>query len=178
VRALAGLTLPGDALYPIQKRYLDPPVARLEARLTQYRDKWRGDLARKDRTTPRLPRHPDEYPRLADPADGRLPVEARARSYLHANCAHCHVWAGGGNAAIDLHVNTPRGKMMLIDVPPLHDRFGIRDARLIAPGEPKRSLLYQRLLRRGPGQMPPLASKRADETALRVVGEWIRQMKK
>src|SRR5262249_49937217 len=103
--------------------------------------------------------------------------EERARSYLHANCAHCHVWAGGGNSAINLHVNEPRDKMKLVGEDPLHDRFGLASAKLVAPGDPERSVLQERLRRRGKGQMPPLARARADDDAVRLIREWIRKMK-
>jgi hypothetical protein len=99
------------------------------------------------------------------------------RSYLHANCAHCHVEAGGGNAAINLHVNTPLEKTLLIRGRPLHDRFGIAGAELVAPGAPERSILYQRLARRGKGQMPPLASTRVDDLGKGLVERWVRQLK-
>lgn len=127
--------------------------------------------------TSALARLEEHYPRLADPTDVKASAEARARSYLHSNCAFCHVWAGGGNAAIDLHIDTPREKWKLIDVPPIHEKFGIADAKLIAPGEPDRSVLYARLARRGRGQMPPLSSHRVDEAGLKVIEEWIRSVK-
>ncbi|NBO91742.1 MAG: hypothetical protein EBV06_05440 [Planctomycetia bacterium] len=127
--------------------------------------------------TSALARLEEHYPRLADPTDVKASAEARARSYLHSNCAFCHVWAGGGNAAIDLHIDTPREKWKLIDVPPIHEKFGIADAKLIAPGEPDRSVLYARLAQRGRGQMPPLSSHRVDEAGLKVIEEWIRSVK-
>ncbi|MGL4550945.1 MAG: PQQ-dependent sugar dehydrogenase [Gemmataceae bacterium] len=127
--------------------------------------------------SPALARLEEHYPRLTDPSDVSAPAEARARSYLHANCAHCHVWAGGGNAAIDLHIDSPRDKWKLIDVPPMHDKFGIADAKLVATGSPERSVLYARLAKRGRGQMPPLSSAHADEAGLKLVAEWIRAVK-
>ena len=57
---------------------------------------------------------------------------------------------------------TPLGEMRLIDEVPSHDRFDITDARLVAPGSPERSVLYQRISRRGTGQMPPLGSTEVD----------------
>src|SRR5205807_1993209 len=54
--------------------------------------------------------------RLVDPYDPRQDLELRARSYLHSNCAQCHVEAGGGNAMIDLEFTTKVDKMKLIDV--------------------------------------------------------------
>jgi glucose/arabinose dehydrogenase len=124
-----------------------------------------------------LPREPEDYGRLPDPFDEKQPVELRARAYLHANCAICHVAAGGGNSAIDLHFQTARHKTKLIDVPPLHDRFGINNALLVAPGEPERSLLYHRLVKSGRGRMPPLSSSIVDEPAARLIAEWIRELK-
>jgi hypothetical protein len=87
--------------------------------------------------------------------------EARVRSYLHVNCSTCHVKEGGGNARMELGLDTPLGAMRLIDEVPLHDRFGLADARLVAPGSPGRSVLYQRISRRGTGQMPPWCRPRS-----------------
>ena len=89
----------------------------------------------------------------------------------------CHVWAGGGNAAIDLHVDTSRDKMRLINVDPLHDKFGIKDAKLAAPGSPEKSILHQRMLKRGRGQMPPLASHAVDEQGAKLIADWVRSLK-
>jgi uncharacterized repeat protein (TIGR03806 family) len=114
---------------------------------------------------------------LVDPFDKSASLEARAKSYLHANCAICHVDAGGGNAQIDLEFTTPLNKMRLLDVKPLHDTFGIKDAKLIVPGDPERSILFQRIARRGPGQMPPLASGVVDRDAVELFRAWIKEMK-
>jgi uncharacterized repeat protein (TIGR03806 family) len=126
---------------------------------------------------PTLPTKPEEPRQLVNPYDRSLPLEARARSYLHANCAQCHVDAGGGNAQIDLEMTTAREKMRLIGVKPLHDTFGIKDAKLVVPGHPEKSVLYERLKRRGPGQMPPLATAVADDEAVRLIHDWIAAMK-
>jgi uncharacterized repeat protein (TIGR03806 family) len=129
------------------------------------------------KSKPTLPTKPDEPRRLVSLRDPAADLETRARSYLHANCAQCHVEAGGGNAQINLEITTARDKMRLIGVKPLHDSFGIKEAKLIAPGDPERSILYQRMQRRGPGQMPPLATSVPDEEALRVIHDWIKSLK-
>jgi hypothetical protein len=77
---------------------------------------------------------------------------------------------------MDLEFTTPAARMRLFDVVPQHQDFGIKDARLVAPGKPEQSVLYQRLARRGPGQMPPLATREVDAKAARLVGEWIEQL--
>jgi len=58
--------------------------------------------------------------------------------------------------------------MNVIGARPQHDTFGIDNAMLIHPGDPSRSILYQRLVRQGRGQMPPLCRKVADERAVAV----------
>ncbi len=119
---------------------------------------------------------PEKYRRLVDPYDPKLDVNLRARSYLHANCAQCHVEAGGGNAQMELEFTTKLSKTRLVDVKPLHDTFGLADARLVAPGHPERSVLLQRIRHRGPGHMPPLATSEVDRAAVQVLHDWIKQM--
>jgi mono/diheme cytochrome c family protein len=122
----------------------------------------------------KLPARPDDRPRLVNPYDAQAPREARVRSYLHVNCSTCHVLEGGGNARMELGLTTPTAEMRLINEVPLHDRFDITDARLVAPGSPERSVLYQRISRRGTGQMPPLMSTEVDRKALDLIADWIR----
>jgi putative heme-binding domain-containing protein len=118
-----------------------------------------------------------ERPKLVDSRDTTADLEARARSYLQVNCAICHVAAGGGNSRMELGLATPREKMELIEARPQHDTFGIANAMLVAPGDPDRSVLVQRLSRRGPGQMPPLVSHRTDKDAIFLMRQWITGLK-
>jgi putative heme-binding domain-containing protein len=111
-----------------------------------------------------------------DPYDPHESLEARARSYLHANCSVCHVEAGGGNSKMELGFTTKPERMNLFSARPQHDTFEINNAMLVFPGDPDRSILYQRLSRRGPGQMPPLVSTVVDERAVALFRDWIRQM--
>ena len=120
----------------------------------------------------------EDHARLANPYDNAEPLENRARAWLHANCAQCHVEAGGGNAQFNLSSAATTEKMKLIDVEPLHDRFKIADARLVAPGSPERSLLLQRVSRRGRGQMPQLGTEVVDAAAVEMLTEWIRSLPK
>jgi len=126
-----------------------------------------------------LPRAPEGLARFADPYDKAQPLEARARAWLHTNCATCHVEAGGGNAQMKLDFATPLEKMGIIDARPLHQAFGIPDARLMAPGDPARSVLIRRIGARGPGsgQMPPLSSAVPDRAAVELMEEWCRGLK-
>ena len=120
---------------------------------------------------------PEKRRTLVDPYDTSQDVNLRARSWLHANCSICHVEAGGGNAKMELGFTTAADKMRLINEPPMHDAYGLPDARLVAPGHPERSVLLSRVGRRGPGQMPPLSSNRVDGAAVELLRAWIAGMK-
>jgi uncharacterized repeat protein (TIGR03806 family) len=123
-----------------------------------------------------LSKNPDQYKKLADPYDDKAPLETRVRSYLQSNCAHCHVDAGGGNAQFNAEHTASLSDTKLIDVAPVHDKFDLPDAKLVAPGHPERSVLLYRLSHRGRGQMPQLATNLVDEKMVKVVEEWIRQL--
>ncbi len=111
---------------------------------------------------------------LVDPYDSGAGAERRVRSYLHINCAPCHVEAGGGNSKMVLRQNTARTEMNLVEARPQHDTFGIANAMLVSPGEPDQSVLLQRLSKRGRGQMPPLVSSAVDHSAVDLFRDWIR----
>jgi glucose/arabinose dehydrogenase len=123
-----------------------------------------------------LPLAPEKLRRLVDPYDAKQEVSLRARSYLHANCSICHVEAGGGNAQMELEFTTKLDKMRLVDVKPVHDTFGLPDARLVAPGHPERSVLVRRMRHREAGHMPPLATFVVDREAVRLMHDWIKQL--
>lgn len=118
-----------------------------------------------------------ELSKLADPYNPNEDLEGRARAYLHVNCSVCHIGAGGGNSKMVLSLTTKRDEMNLISARPQHDTFGIGNAMLVAPGEPGRSILYQRLSKRGRGQMPPLVITSVDEQALALFRDWISSLK-
>ena len=115
-------------------------------------------------------------PSLVDPYTAGPSLELRVRSYLHANCAQCHVSAGGGNAQIELNFSTPIAKAKLLGVSAVHDTFKLPDAKLVVPGRPGRSVLLKRLQMRGRGQMPQLATSLADARAVALVREWIKSL--
>ena len=117
--------------------------------------------------------HADEAERLATPSDTTQLVESRARAYLHANCAHCHVAAGGGNAQMDLLYRADDDALNVFDVRPLHHTFDIEDPRLIAPGAPERSVLLHRIATTERGRMPQMATSIPDAMAVELLTEWI-----
>jgi len=119
---------------------------------------------------------PELCEKLTDPYDEKADLNQRARSYLHANCAQCHVEAGGGNAMMELEFKKSPDQMRIFDVKPLHHTFDKAEARLIAPGDPARSMIFHRMSMRGAGQMPPLATSMVDQKAVKLMREWITQL--
>jgi putative heme-binding domain-containing protein len=112
-------------------------------------------------------------PRLVDPHDDKQPLEARTRSYLHANCGHCHSFGGGG--AVNLHLQFPVkvADMKAVGVRPSRGAFGLDDAYLVKPGDPFASTLYYRMAKFGRDRMPHIGSERPDEAGLRLIERWI-----
>src|SRR6185436_16371650 len=104
--------------------------------------------------------------KFPDPYDPGQNLDARVRSYLQVNCSVCHVEEGGGNSKMNLGFSTAAEQRNIFGARPQHDTFGINNAMLIAPGDPDRSILLQRLKRRGRGQMPPLVISTVDEQAV------------
>jgi putative heme-binding domain-containing protein len=125
---------------------------------------------------PESPRSPEALPRLTPPFDAAGDVNLRARSYLHANCSHCHRFNGGGSSYFFLQHDLPLRDMKAVGTRPTQGTFGIADAQILAPGDPYRSVLYFRLAKTGPGHMPHLGAKIVDERALPLIHQWIRQL--
>ena len=112
-------------------------------------------------------------PSLA-PLHGDAPLDVRARGYLHVNCAHCHRFGGGGGQVVlELDVTRPLKETGILDAKPKQGDFGIPDARLVAPGDPYRSVLFYRMAKFGRGRMPHLGSEFPHAQGLDVVGQWI-----
>ena len=64
-----------------------------------------------------------------------------------------------------------------INEPPQHGDFGLKDARVVAPGDTGRSVILPRVAMRGPGQMPPVGSRMPDSDGVRLLAEWIASLR-
>jgi uncharacterized repeat protein (TIGR03806 family) len=111
---------------------------------------------------------------LAASGDTTRSLEDRARSYLDANCSHCHQ-PGGTVANFDARFDTPLEKQELVNGPVLIDQ-GIDKPRIIAPHDPWRSIAYMRVNTAGDIKMPPLARNTIDEAGVNLINEWIMSM--
>lgn len=113
-------------------------------------------------------------PAMAASDDTSRSVEDRARSYLDANCSHCH-HPGGTVAYFDARYTTPLAEQGLIDGPVLIDQ-GIDRPRIISPHDVWRSIVYMRVDTDGDIRMPPLARETIDQKGVALLGEWINSL--
>jgi uncharacterized repeat protein (TIGR03806 family) len=113
------------------------------------------------------------YPRTCRIDDKNASIEDRVRSYIDSNCAQCHRPNGTG-ALWDARFDTPLAKQGLINGD-VRNTFGIENGKVVAPGDPAKSLLHRRLGATSPAeQMPPMTRNVVDAKALDVIAEWIR----
>jgi uncharacterized repeat protein (TIGR03806 family) len=129
-------------------------------------------LAQAGYLTPDAPPPTAALPALAATDDLAQSLEHRARSYLDANCSQCHQPGGNALGHWDARASVPLTLANLINGP-LIDNGGDAANRVIVPGDPLHSRLLQRMARRGPGQMPPLASNERDFVGETLLTQWI-----
>jgi uncharacterized repeat protein (TIGR03806 family) len=113
-------------------------------------------------------------PKLARLDDKSRSLEDRARSYLDANCAHCHR-PKGTVAYFDARYDTPLDRQNLINGNVLIDER-IDNPRIIAPNDVWRSILYLRANSTEAFRMPPLAHNELDVKSMDLLREWIESM--
>lgn len=106
--------------------------------------------------------------------DTSASLESRVRSYLDANCSHCH-YGDGLTGAFDARFSTPLWQQGLIDNPTIS--FNSESGSLIVnPQDPDGSELWLRDASLGNNKMPPLAKNVLDESYLSVLEEWIKNL--
>ncbi len=115
-------------------------------------------------------------PTLVNPHAPHGDLTARARAWLHTNCAHCHQQGGGGTTTIDLRHHRPLRQAGLLNAEPLQGGFGLDKARIVSPGDPYRSVLWYRVATTGAGHMPRIGAKHVDADGFRLIHDWIAAM--
>ncbi len=114
----------------------------------------------------------DDHEPLPDPTDPSVPLDRRVRSYLHANCSHCHRPGGFApvEAGMDMRWTTPLADMGLCDEPMLFWHFA--GMPRLAPGVPERSGLFLRFTDASL-PMPPIGTRIPNPAAVSLLREWI-----
>jgi uncharacterized repeat protein (TIGR03806 family) len=117
-----------------------------------------------------------QFPKLSALTNTAATLEERARSYLDANCAQCHR-PGGSQTTFDARYDTPLAQQNLIGALPAKGDLGYDNARIVAPDDPWRSVLWDRMSSLDPLiKMPPLARNLLDAEAVSVLADWINSL--
>jgi uncharacterized repeat protein (TIGR03806 family) len=116
---------------------------------------------------------PENLDQLPSPYDITAPLDERARAWLHTNCSQCHRSGGPTQAQIDFRYFVPLAGMNICNIEPGLGDLGITNAMLLAPGDPDRSVIWERMRRRDEEAMPPLGSFIADDQGVELLSDWI-----
>jgi uncharacterized repeat protein (TIGR03806 family) len=120
----------------------------------------------------------DERIALVDPY-GDAPLEQRARSYLDANCSHCHRPGGeAGSSALDLRweVDEPHALGVCRRPVAAGPGSGGNDFDIV-PGDPDASIMIYRMASTDPEiKMPEMPTLTSDARGTDLIREWIAAM--
>ncbi|NVB36474.1 hypothetical protein G6O69_01430 [Pseudenhygromyxa sp. WMMC2535] len=136
---------------------------------------WLADQGLFDEALPAL----DDYPTMVDPLGESGTLDERARSYLHANCSHCHRQDGGAgisglrypyweSASVHLGICKPPAAAGAASGGRPYD---------IVPGDPDQSIVVYRMESLDPMvKMPELPSRVLNPDGIALISEWITAM--
>jgi uncharacterized repeat protein (TIGR03806 family) len=120
------------------------------------------------------PGAPGSLPALPAP-DGAAPVAARARAYLHANCAGCHRPTRRFPDGIDLRFTTSLAATRTCGVEAVYGGFTGASQR-VAPGQPAASVLARFMRSTDEFRMPLVGTTQVDQAGVAIVEDWIRSL--
>ncbi len=109
---------------------------------------------------------------LVDPF-GDADLDKRARSYLHTNCASCHL--DGNDLRVDFDFRFTASLNDFCNDEVLKP-FDLSDPKVIKPGDPENSVALYRTGRRDADAMPPMGSNLVDVRGTALLSEWIAQL--
>jgi hypothetical protein len=132
-----------------------------------------------DAPVKRLPPLPTPASGINAAMDDPATLDARARSYLHANCAICHR-PEGNFQGMDMRFWVLLKEMNICNVDPLKGTAPVTlasQAKRLVPGHPELSVLYARIVTLDPGRrMPQIATGVLDPIGTLVVSDWIKSI--
>jgi putative heme-binding domain-containing protein len=111
--------------------------------------------------------------KLVSPYDSNNELSARARSYLFANCAHCHRDGAGGSVPTFMNYELPLDKLHMVGFRPIRGDLGLKDAKVVSAGQPFSSVLLFRNSAMGRSRMPYIGSYVVDEQGITLLREWV-----
>jgi uncharacterized repeat protein (TIGR03806 family) len=111
--------------------------------------------------------------------DNSKNMEARARSYLDINCAHCHIRGGSADTTgLYLTLEEENTKHLGFYKKPVATGKGSFNLRYsIVPGKSEESILLARMYSLDPGIMMPESGRALrDEEGLKIISTWINSL--
>ncbi|MES2660059.1 MAG: PQQ-dependent sugar dehydrogenase [Verrucomicrobiota bacterium] len=120
-------------------------------------------------------RNPLTVPAAVDPRNPHASQDLRVKSYLAANCSHCH-HPSGVSANFNTSFEIPLASQNIINGlinRPLH---GSTD-RVVIPNDIPFSVMHSRLSVVGENQMPPIGKNVVDDKAVALLTDWISGMR-
>jgi uncharacterized repeat protein (TIGR03806 family) len=127
-----------------------------------------------------LPDDIKDVPLQVNYNNSAAPLDARARAYLDANCAHCHNKTGPAQTS-GLHLDwqtTDSTAYGFFKTPVAAGRGSGNLAYDIVPRKPQESILHYRMESLDPGiMMPELGRKMQHVEGVKLIKEWIKSMK-
>jgi uncharacterized repeat protein (TIGR03806 family) len=116
---------------------------------------------------------PAMLPALPRVDDMAAPLAARARGYLHANCAFCHRMGGTGRVPPDWRYWLTLTETGACNATPQDGDLGVTGAKIILPGMPAMSVTPLRMKALDAARMPPLATHVVDPAGTALIDAWI-----
>jgi uncharacterized repeat protein (TIGR03806 family) len=126
-----------------------------------------------------LPEDLKMIPQLVDYEMDHLPLDVRARSYLDANCGHCHSSHGSARTSgLNLDYDETDPHALGVMKPPVAAGRGSGGMQFsIVPGKPNQSILLYRMESNDPGiRMPEINRQIPHEEGIELIREWIRNI--
>jgi hypothetical protein len=126
-----------------------------------------------------LDQAPADAPRSVNWRDAAATVDARARSYLDINCAHCHNSKGAADTSgLSFEPGVTDAALWGVCKTPVAAGQGSGDRLYdIVPGKPDASILLYRMESTDPAKMmPELGRSVADREGVALIRQWIREM--
>lgn len=117
---------------------------------------------------------------LPDPADSAVPLEERALSYIHTNCAICHR-PSGEYSGMDMRWSTAHQKTAIAGMQLCQQaerdmgKNGLPKYRVV-PGQPMKSGMSFRMHALDELRMPKIGSKVVDPVGAKLIDDWITAM--
>ena len=109
---------------------------------------------------------------MASPTQTQYSTEHRVRSYLMANCGHCHQPGVGGVGGLDARIYRPLSDIAIVNAA-LTNTMGNANNRVVRPGSLEESMILNRISRLDNFRMPPLGTATLDTQAIALVSAWI-----